>query len=209
VIRAEIDGVPVRLRLDLGSPEALALNGDFVKDNGLWDKGKPGEAGADGKERSRLMRVGRLKVGKMVFAGPIATISAPDLGGAVVNRDNTYTDGTIGMELLRRMNFVVDQPKRAFWLKPSKLAADGYRHDRSGASILRVGGEIKVMSVQAGGPADKAGLKKDDKISGWKGPDGYDGLKWALRGAPGAKVEVEVQRDGKAELVAITLAEPV
>jgi predicted aspartyl protease len=211
VVNAEFDGQPVKLLVDTGADGSLFIYPDTVKARGLWDRypgwqesGVGSVAGATGK--ARMVRAERLKLGRIVFAKPLVILGDP----ADSERDgNRIADGVIGMEFLRRLNFVNDPKRRQLWIKPNKAVGDGYRMDRAGAVVAMQDGAARVIYLRPGSPADRAGLRLDDKVTGWRGRNGVDGLQWAMLGAPGSKVEIQVERDGKPQMVAITLEEPI
>ncbi len=210
VIEAEFDGERVKLMVDSGSSDGLFLFPDYVKRKGLWDHyGKALSEQGETLARTvttRLVRAQSLKIGKLVFANPIVSLGNPadsDQSGSPAQA------GLIGMEFLRRLNFISDPQRRRLWIKPNGAIGDGYRYDRAGADVEWVGGVARVVMLAPGAPADRAGLKLGDKVSGWRGRDGIEGLSWALKGAPGSTVEIQVERGGAAQMVTVVLEERV
>lgn len=210
VIDAEFNGERVKLMVDTGSDGGLFLFPDYVKRKGLWDSFKLHHKGSIRTVAQsadvRVVRAERLKFGKLVFANPIVTLGNP----ADSDRDGSRTEaGLIGMEFLRRLNFISDPQRRKLWIRPNKAIADGYRYDRAGAEVGFVDGFARVVDLSSGSPADRAGLKLGDKVTGWRGKDGLPGLSWALKGAPGSTVEIQVERDGRPAMIAVTLEENI
>lgn len=208
VIEAELDGERVLLGVDTGSDYGLFLFPDFVKRKGLWDRFPNPQAGSTRTLamdiNSRTVRAERLKIGKLVFARPIVTLGDP----AHADKDGSRREvGLVGIEFLRRLNFISDPQRRRLWIKPNAAIGDGYRYDRAGAEVGFVEGVARVTELSPGYPADRAGLKLGDQVTGWRGTDGLDGLSWALKGAPGSTVEIQVERDGVRQMVAVVLAE--
>jgi len=208
---AEIDGEPVKLKLSTGYSGGLFLHASYVQAKGLWDRyptrlSQRSLSPTGISVESRLVRAERLKLGNIVFTKPIVQLADPQHAGHDVNGIEA---GVVGMEFLRRLNLVYDPFSRLIWIKPNSAIADGYRYNRAGAEIEIVDGLLRAVSVNEGGPAYRAGLRLGDQITGWRGADGYDGLVWALTGAPGSTVEIQVSRAGKSELVAVTLADEI
>lgn len=206
VIDAELDGEAVKLMVDTGSDGGLFLYPDYVKRKGLWDyypEHRPGRARTAALTcDTRTVRAQRFKLGRIAFANPIVTLADP----AASNLDGTGTTaGLIGMELIRRLNFIFHPLPRRLWIKPSAAIADGYRYDRAGAEVDVVGGEARVVSLAPGSAAERAGLQLNDKVTGWRGKDGVDGLSWALKGAPGSTVDIQIERGGSSQMVSIVL----
>lgn len=210
IVTAEFDGQPVKLLVDTGYAGGLFLYADYVKSRGLWDHYPKRAEGMirsrAGEGATRLVRAERLKLGKVVFANPFAMLVDPE----AADRDGHYIiDGRIGFDHLRRFNLIHDPVRKQLWIKTNKAIADGYRIDRAGGMVGLIEGEGQVISVRVGGPADRAGLKQGDKVTGWRGRDGIEGLQWAMLGAPGSKVEIQLEREGKPLMVAVTLEDPV
>ena len=69
-------------------------------------------------------------------------------------------------------------------------------------------GRIRVISVEPGGPAERAGLKKDDQVIaiGGQPVKQLDIVRELLeRHRPGQEMTVKVKRDGKELELAVTL----
>jgi len=154
----------------------------------------------------RFVRAEQLKLGRYLFQTPIVHLGNPADTGLDGSEN---VQGVIGMELLRRFNFINHPGRKRLYLKPSQAMQDVYRYDRAGLEIDAVEGALKVVWVRDGGPAAKAGLVKGDKVTGWRGKDGYYGLVWALTGAAGTKVEIQVERAGVQTLMPVVLEERV
>lgn len=84
-----------------------------------------------------------------------------------------------------------------------------------GGAYMGVNGEereggVALTDVTSGGPADKAGLQKDDVIQeiGGKKVDSMDDLVREIRARkPGDKVEVKIERDGEEKTITVTLGQ--
>ncbi|HYE44455.1 MAG TPA: aspartyl protease family protein [Caulobacter sp.] len=210
VIDAAFDGQPVRLLVDTGATGMLFLFPDYVKKRGLWDHyPKHLESGIGtiaGDAVARTVRAQKLRIGRYGFANPIVHLGDPADSG----RDSVQdAQGVIGMEVLRRINFLHHPIRRRFYFRPSKAIQDVYRYNRAGMDVDLVDGEIRVTWVTPDGPAAKAGLVRRDKVTGWRGADGYYGLIWALQGAAGSRVDIQVERSGAPAVVTVVLEDLV
>lgn len=210
VIQATLDGRPLRLLVDTGATMSLALEPDFVRKHNLWDAFPvSAESVVLTMARSahmRMVRGGRLEFGRFAFERPILTLGNPNDS----DEDGTDDiDGVIGFELIRRLNFLHHPGRKRLYIKPSQALHDVYRYDRAGIEIDVVDGALRVVWIRPRGPAAGAGLVVGDKITGWRGKDGYYGLMWALTGAPGTRVEIQVERAGAASLIAVELRDSV
>jgi predicted metalloprotease with PDZ domain len=73
-------------------------------------------------------------------------------------------DNTLGTGYLSRFMITFDFQGRKMYLKPSARFAEPSRHDLSGAHLLRIQGQTRVHSVDAGSAAERAGIKAGDSI---------------------------------------------
>ncbi|MBI1405789.1 MAG: hypothetical protein GC145_06650 [Caulobacter sp.] len=210
VIDVELDGEKIQVLLDTGFTGMLYLFPDYVKSRRLWEhQGRYVETnieGVGGLSRSRVVRGEKLKIGRYAFANPIVTLGDPERA----DQDGSQRiEGIIGMELLRRLNFLHHPTRRRFYFRPSKAIQDVYRYNRAGLDADLVDGAIRVIWLKPDGAAARAGLSLSDKITGWRGADGFYGMMWALRGAPGSRVEIQVEREGAPVLIAVVLDDPI
>ena len=210
VIKVELDGQPVKLMVDTGSSMSLFLRPDYVRSQGLWDHyPKAAESAVRtiaGTALVRVVRAEQLTIGRYQFKSPIVHLGDPAASGLDGSMD---VQGLIGMELLRRFNFINHPGRKRLYLKPSQAMQDVYRYDRAGIEIDAVDSALRVTWVREGGPAARAGLVRGDKVTGWRGKDGYYGLVWALTGPPGTKVEIQVERGGAQVLIPVALEESI
>lgn len=210
VVRCVLDGRPINLLVDTGATMSLFIDPDYVRRHNLWDAfANTTEEGVRTAARTahvRIARASKLEFGRFVFQNPIVTLGNP----ADSDEDGTDNiDGVIGFELLRRLNFMNHPGRKRLYYKPSAALHDVYRYDRAGIEIDAIDGALRVVWVMPGGPAAKAGLVVGDKVTGWRGKDGYYGLIWALTGAPGTKVEIQVERAGAQTLIPVELQERI
>lgn len=98
------------------------------------------------------------------------------------------------------------------------LAESGDAKDTAKAGYLGVvaddqkdrGRGVRITEVHRGGPAEKAGLKKQDLITGLAGTrvrQMTDMAEILETMKPGQKAEFEIQRDGKTQKIEVTLGE--
>ncbi len=210
VITGQLDGEAVRLLVDTGANTMLFLYPDYVKSRGLWDHYprhlESGIVTAAGDAETRIVRAEKLRIGRYAFTTPIVEMGNP----ADATRDGSKpVDGIIGMEVLRRLNFLHHPTRRRFYFRPSKAIMDVYRQDRAGMHADLADEAIRVTWLDPEGPAAKAGLRLGDKVTGWRGTDGYYGLMWALRGPAGSRIDVQLDRDGKPEIITVVLEDRI
>ena len=127
-----------------------------------------------------------------------------DLGSVA---DGPYKGGAnAGIQLLKPFQVSLDLGNERMWLKPTGKKVQ-FPKDRAGLFVMLEGDHFNVLHVSPGSPADRAGLKKGDRlvaVDGQKvGAGFYESAAgdWARRPA-GTRVEL-TRADGQA--VAVTL----
>ncbi|HVV63895.1 MAG TPA: aspartyl protease family protein [Rhizomicrobium sp.] len=166
-ILGSYDGVPGRFGIDTGSRMPLELNAAFAAKHGFRAKVTGGvEAmtgwGVGGPSRSLVFKGGTLKLGDVTIEHPLTMISL-DKGGAGAAE---AFPNNVGGGVLKRFVVTFDYDHSTMYLKPYEgLHADIDSFDRSGMWINAAPEGFKVVDITKGGPAEAAGLKKDDIIT--------------------------------------------
>jgi hypothetical protein len=166
-ILGSYDGVPARFGIDTGSRMPLLLNKVWAEKNGFP---KPGTHtikaqtgwGVGGPTHSEVFKGGTLKLGDVTIDHPLTMVST-DKGGA---GSVESFPSNVGGGVLKRYAVTFDYDNSTMYLKPIKGAvADLDTFDRSGMWINAVPEGLKVIDITKGGPAEGAGLAKDDVIT--------------------------------------------
>ena len=175
-ILGSYDGIPGRFGIDTGSRMPLELNAAFVAKNNLRAKVTGGvEAmtgwGVGGPSRSFVFKGGILKLAGVTIEHPLTMISL-DKGGAGAAE---AFPNNVGGGLLKRFVVTFDYGHSTMYLKPFEgLHSDIDTFDRSGMWINAVPEGFKVIDITKGGPAEAAGLAKDDVITAIDGKAATD-----------------------------------
>ncbi|HWA03805.1 MAG TPA: aspartyl protease family protein [Rhizomicrobium sp.] len=175
-ILGSYDGIPGRFGIDTGSRMPLELNAAFAAKHGLRAKVTGGvEAmtgwGVGGPSRSLVFRGGTLKLGDVTIGHPLTMISL-DKGGAGAAE---AFPNNVGGGVLKRFVVTFDYDHSTMYLKPYEgLHSDIDTFDRSGMWINAVPEGFKVIDITKGGPAEGAGLAKDDIITAINGTPAKD-----------------------------------
>ena len=158
--------LPLRLVLDTGAGHALSL--ETTSDPRLR---LPPEhlrtqlgRGLNGTINGFLGRVPALQLGRY-RVGNLLT-SYPD-SSDVAGRAETFRNGNLGFELLKRFTTIIDYPHNRLLLRPNSKFRDPFEHDMCGFDLLAFGSEYRryrLLRIESGGPADKAGLLAGDEI---------------------------------------------
>lgn len=122
-------------------------------------------------------------------------------------------EGIIGNRLLRRFNVVINYTNNEVWLRPvGSRWKSKFQFDRSGITVLAGGNNLRtytIASIVPGSPADLAGLRIKDRITGINGKSvGFMTLSGIIRkliGKPGKKIKIRYSRDGEYKVVVFRL----
>ena len=195
---------PVDAALDLGNGGALSLSKEY-------HEGVPALAtlpyaiglsgGVGGLHETKRATIPTVEIGGYTFR------NVPTEFGSVA--DGPYEGrANAGIQLFKPFQLTLDLGSDRLWLKPS-IDDPVFAKDRAGMFVMLEGDHFNVLHVSPGSPAERAGLKKGDKlvtIAGERvGPGFYTSKQagWS-REAVGTKVDI-TKSDG--QTVILTLAD--
>ncbi|HEY7977432.1 MAG TPA: aspartyl protease family protein [Rhizomicrobium sp.] len=170
-ILGSYDGVPGRFGIDTGSRMPLFLNKAWAAKNGFPKPGTKTIAaqtgwGVGGPTHSIVFKGGTLKLGDVTINHPLTMVST-DKGGA---GSVEAFPSNVGGGVLKRFAVTFDYDNSTMYLKPIKgHVEDLDTFDKSGMWINATAEGFKVIDITKGGPAEAAGLQKDDIIVGIDG----------------------------------------
>jgi hypothetical protein len=202
-VRGTYAGIPGRFGIDTGARSALLLTRPFAQTNHLRGKAGTGvEAmtgwGVGGPSRSFVTRGGELTLGPVDIGKPVAMLSV-DKGGA---GGAEGFPNNIGGGILKRYIVSIDYDHNLLYLKPvAGPVADLDSYDRAGVWFNEAEDGFKVIEITRGGPAEAAGLQKDDIVTAVDGVPAarihlYD-LRARLRNDPPGTVVTLAVKGGK------------
>jgi hypothetical protein len=194
----------IHLMIDTGASHALLLDPEadssiVVPPETLFTNlGK----GLGGDINGVLGRIPTFNVGKYSFHKVLA--SFPESGVYNKNIKRGSRSGTIGGELLARLNPTFDYINEYIYIEKSKNFRMPFKHDMSGIFMEAKGPNLELLvitNLKADSPAAKAGLKKNDIISKINGQNvnelGISKVNRVLRSKPGRKIKLKIVRDGE------------
>ncbi|MDE3235712.1 MAG: aspartyl protease family protein [Bacteroidota bacterium] len=191
---------------DTGAGLCFLLSQDFVDDSSFLKKKRKFFAtqteGLGGKKQMNIT------VTKEVVIGPYHFKKVPVY---VFDDDYNVTSypllgGIIGNDLLRRFNLILNYPEQRIYIHPNKHFTDPFDYSYTGLGFYVVDGNVTVVDVMHGSPAEKAGFKEDDVIVAIDNTftNNIQLLKNLLQNA-GAKVKVLVLREGKPVVINLAI----
>lgn len=155
-----VDGMPpVDAAFDLGNGGALSVSAEYFKRTPALAKlpyavGLSG--GVGGLHENRRVTLPKVTVGGVTLDQVPADLGTFE-GGPYKDRLNA------GIQLFKPFRLTLDLGHDRLWLQRTSAAAE-FPKDRAGMFVTLEGDHFNVMHVSPGSPADKAGLKKGDKL---------------------------------------------
>jgi hypothetical protein len=173
-------------------PSVMRIYRKTAEAAGLWNAPRWSPAAPQGK--TRMVRVDRLEL-----AG--ATVE----GAVIQMRDDPDWDifdaGIIGLPILRLFNIATSNRDGALFLKRNRQVQQPARYNRAGLWVDRAGSGMVAGVVGAGSPAEKAGIKAGDRLSGMR----FEELIRQTSGPVGTVLPLTVGQGGAARQVSLVL----
>jgi hypothetical protein len=206
------DGIPGRFGIDTGSRMALLLNKAWATRNGVPKPGtKTVDAqtgwGVGGPTHSEVFKGGTLTLGPVTIEHPLTMVSTDKGGAGAVEA----FPSNVGGGVLKRFVVTFDYDHSIMYLKPIVgPVADLDTFDKSGMWINGDPQGFKVIDITNGGPAEAAGLQKDDIITAIDGKAATSFVLPDLRAAwrnekAGTVLHLTVKRGTETKTMTVTL----
>lgn len=193
----------IKLMVDTGASHALLLDPEddesiiVPKKTILTDLGKGLGGSIDGK----MGRVEKYYFGQYVFEDVLA--SFPDPGVYNKNIKRGSRSGTIGGDILGRINPIFDYQNEFIYYHKGKRFKKHFAYDMSGMQITAFGPKLQlavIESVREDSPAYEAGIRKGDIIKRINGDNvknvSLSHIFSTLRKKEGAKIRLKIVRNG-------------
>ena len=158
-----------RFAVDTGARPSAVLSAPFVDTHGLLDAvaklyNVTGR-GLVGTSEVPLGRVQSINIGSFTIDEPVCGFSR-DKSGAFATQP---WSGIIGNAIWQRFRMTIDYRRNRILLTPNEFFHEREQFDCSGLSLVAEGADlttIRVQSVSPDSPADKAGMKAGDDLTG-------------------------------------------
>lgn len=206
--------IPVKLLVDTGASHSLWL--DTFSDTLIKVPDATTDVflgkGLNGDIFGKLGKIPEIQIGNFVFSNPI--VAFPDSISVGKSRGLDYRNGTIGAELLRRFNIIIDYPNKKITFTKNNNFNDPFKVNHCGIDIeTPIPGlpYYLISHVRKGSPAEDAGLRRGDEIKYINNNRTYnlsinDIYKFFYR-KPGKKIKLGIIRDGYNFTVVIYLSD--
>jgi hypothetical protein len=187
-----------RFYFDTGAGMCLLLSSDFVADSAfIRPKRKWYVTQAEGLGGKAPMKQGvirHLRIGPYRFKNVPTYIFEDEYNVT----SYPYLGGLIGNDLLRRFNLIINYDKRDIYMMPNSHFKDVFDYSYTGLGMYVIDGEIRVVDVMEGSPAQDAGFRSDDVIVAVENNFSQSIQAYKnLMQTPGQKLKILILREGE------------
>jgi len=185
-----------RYYFDTGAGMCLLLSKDFVDDSNFVSKRRKWYAtqaeGLGGKAPMKQGVVKMMKLGPYKFRNVPTYVFEDDFNVT----SYPYLGGLIGNDLLRRFNIIINYDRRDLYLMPNSHLREPFDYSYTGLGMYVIDGEIRVIDVMTGSPAETAGFKPGDVVMAIENnfTNNIQTYKTLLQ-TPGGKLKILVLRE--------------
>lgn len=186
-----------RYYFDTGAGMCFLMSSDFVNDSAVIGKRRKWYAtqaeGLGGKAPMKQGVVKQLKLGPYKFRN-VPTYIFDDEYNVT---QYPSVGGLIGNDLLRRFNLIINYDRPEIHMMPNSHFKDVFDYAYTGLGMYVVEGEILVIDVMPGSPAEQAGFKPEDLIVAVQNNFSKNIQTYKnLMQTPGEKLKILVLREG-------------
>lgn len=196
--------IPVKLLFDTGMSFSLWLDpttNRALKPAGLSIHDDFGH-GLNGEVSGEISRVEKFQIGKFVFTDVITAFpDSNDLGSVA---GSTYRNGSVGADIFRRFNVVIDYQSRQIILRKNQDYKQSFEYDMSGIEVSPILPGLPfyyIVSVKENSPASECGLMVNDEIVSLNGKPAKElsmsQIVDILRQRESNRIRITVKRNGE------------
>ncbi len=195
---------PVKLMLDTGAGNALSLDTGSLPGYSIPDSSRDGYLGCsiNGNIEGKVGRIRGMDIGPFHLQDVL--VSYPDSQVVLLNEAVQGRNGSLGSELLRRFNMILDYPDKKIHIMANSAFDDEFHYDMSGLEILvPVPDEHRyiIAGIRKQSRAELAGISPGDEILTINGIPtiqlNLDEIYKYLLGNDGKKIRLELLRGDK------------
>lgn len=194
----------IKVLLDTGASQSL-----WIDPNSLDDFIHPENShftflgfGLNGEIFGEISRLQSLELGGFKLNQPI--VSFPDSASIVSATEMNFRNGSVGSEVLRRFDLIIDLPNNKLHLKPNSNFREHFTQNLSGMELLSPYSSLPIYvveNVRIDSPAWNAGLREGDEISSINDISTskleLNEIYQILQSRPNRKILIRAFRDGK------------
>lgn len=193
----------IKLMVDTGASHALLLDPEedetiqIPKETIATNLGK----GLGGNIDGQIGRINSFKFNKLKFTEVLASFPDPGIYNRNIKRGSR--SGTLGGDILSRINPIFDYLNGYMYYYKGRRYKDDFVYDMSGMQVSAYGPNLElaiINSVRLGSPAYNAGIRAGDIIRKFNGDNVQNILLskifTSLRRKEGAKIKMKIVRNG-------------
>ena len=192
----------VKLMLDTGAGNALSLDAGSLPGFPIPEGSRDCYLGCsiNGNIEGKVGRISGMDIGPFHLQNLL--VSFPDSHAVVFDETMHGRNGSLGSELLRRFNLILDYPAKKIHIMPNKSFNDEFHYDMSGLEIqIPVPDEHRyiIAGIRKQSRAELAGIRPGDEILSINGTPAVklnlDEIYKSLQGNHGKKIKLELLRE--------------
>ena len=168
---------PVKLLLDSGASNAIWLDINSMEGFLIPERKVHTYLGSgiSGNLQGTLCRVKQVKIGDYSLNDVL--VSFPDSMSIAQQEQVPGRNGSIGSEILKRFDVIIDFPEKLIHLRPNRSFKQKFNYDMSGIEVMAEVPDqpiFVVTRVREGSPAYNAGIRTGDMILSINNVSVYD-----------------------------------
>lgn len=193
-------GERMTLALDTGNSFYATTHRDVLERVGLWKSGDQPKFVKQSFVASGAVDSWSIKLDNMKIFGVPVPSSVWDI--IDLPSSSAEGDGTVGFGFLKNFNIIIDYDRRRVWMENwTGKTADDEDGEPGIIAAPDPSGTVMVYSVIPASPAEKAGIKRGDKVLSLDGVEidnhvSYKKMRIMLSGPVGSKVNLAISRNG-------------
>jgi len=159
--------IPLKVLLDTGASNSLWVDEGSLPEFSLPDHARKAYLGSglSGDVFGHLLRFENIYIDRFELSDVI--VSLPDSSSIENAIGLDQRNGSIGAEILRRFNLIIDYPNELITFSRNSDFPDPFTYNMTGIEVMAPYPEIHyytISQIREGSPAEKAGLLVDDEI---------------------------------------------
>ena len=159
--------IPLKVMLDSGASNALWLDRNTIKDYQMPEGAKKTflGSGLSGDVIGYLLKFDKVSIDRFNFEDVL--VSFPDSISKEIASSADKRNGSIGTEIMRRFNLIIDYPNEYITLSKNGNYKEPFSYNKCGIELMCPYPGVnffQVFQVYEDSPAEKAGIHKDDLI---------------------------------------------
>jgi len=196
--------IPVKVMFDTGASNSLWLDASSINDFRIPVDAKKSflGSGLSGEVYGHLARFDEIYIDQFELEDII--VSLPDSSSIEYAIGLDCRNGSVGAEILRRFNIILDYPNELVTLSKNSKFSDPFSYNMTGIELIAPYPGIhyfKVSQIRENSPAERAGIHINDEIVSVNNQDAGDlslnEIYKLFQSKEGRKLKITVNRDGE------------